>query len=63
MVEIANNAIDSFGELLNGRALYDALAGSLKMDDRESLAAGFTTLREFMEEEADGGSQNTAYST
>lgn len=63
MAEIANNAIDSFGELLNGRALYDALAGSLKMDDREILAAGFTTLREFMEEEADGGSQNTAYST
>lgn len=63
MEEIANNAIDSFGELLNGRALYDALAGSLKMDDREILAAGFTTLREFMEEEATGGSQNTAYST
>ncbi|RKI66762.1 hypothetical protein D7V91_11715 [bacterium 1xD42-67] len=50
MVEIANNAIDSFGELLNGRMLYDALAGSLKMDDAEILAAGFTTLREFMGE-------------
>lgn len=48
MMEIANNAIDSFGELLNGRMLYDALAGSLKMDDAEILAAGFTTLREFM---------------
>lgn len=52
MVEIANSAIDSFGELLNGRALYDALAGSLKMDDSEILAAGFTTLKEFMGEEA-----------
>ena len=52
MVEIANNAIDSFGELLNGRALYDALSGSLKMDDCETLAAGFTTLKEFMGEEA-----------
>lgn len=50
MKEIANNAIDSFGELLNGRALYDALSGSLKMDDDEILAAGFTTLREFMGE-------------
>ena len=48
MMEIANNAIDSLGELLNGRMLYDALAGSLKMDDAEILAAGFTTLREFM---------------
>lgn len=54
MAEIANNAIDSFGELLNGRALYDALAGSLKMDDCEILAAGFTTLREFMGEESYG---------
>lgn len=50
MVQIANNAVDSFGELLNGRALYDALAGSLKMDDEEILAAGFTTLKEFMGE-------------
>ena len=48
MIEIANNAIDSLGELLNGRMLYEALAGSLKMDDAEILAAGFTTLREFM---------------
>lgn len=48
MIEIANNAIDSFGELLNGRSLYDALAGSLKMSDEEILAAGFTTLKEFM---------------
>ena len=50
MVQIANNAIDSLEELLNGRALYDALAGSLKMDDEEILAAGFTTLKEFMGE-------------
>ncbi len=48
MMQIANNAIDSFGELLNGRSLYEALAGSLKMDDTEILAAGFTTLKEFM---------------
>ncbi len=48
MAEIANNAIDSFGELLNGRSLYDALSGSLKMSDDEILAAGFTTLKEFM---------------
>lgn len=53
MVEIANAAIDSFGELLNGRALYECLAGSLKMDDEEILAAGFTTLKEFMESEDD----------
>ena len=50
MAEIANAAIDSFGELLNGRSLYDCLAGSLKMSDEEILAAGFTTLKEFMEE-------------
>lgn len=49
MVEIANAAIDNFGELLNGRDLYDCLAGSLKMNDDEILAAGFTTLKEFME--------------
>lgn len=48
MAEIANNAIDSFSELLNGKSLYDALAGSLKMNDDEILAAGFTTLKEFM---------------
>lgn len=51
MAEIANNAVDSFGELLTGRALYDALSGSLKMSDEEIIAAGFTTLKEFM----DGG--------
>lgn len=48
MAEIANNAVNSFGELLNGRSLYDALSGSLKMSDDEILAAGFTTLKEFM---------------
>lgn len=48
MAEIANAAIDSFGEMLNGRSLYDCLSGSLKMDDDEILAAGFTTLKEFM---------------
>lgn len=53
MAEIANNAVDAFGELLNGRPLYDALSGSLKMTDEEILAAGFTTLKEFME----GGGQ------
>lgn len=53
MVEIANNAVDSFGELLNGRPLYDALSGSLKMTDEEILAAGFTTLKEFMRGEGD----------
>lgn len=58
MVQIANNAIDSFGELLNGRSLYDALAGSLKMDDPEILAAGFTTLKEFMGGASDGKSGN-----
>lgn len=54
MEEIANNAVDSFGELLNGRSLYDALSGSLKMSDAEILAAGFTTLKEFMEGGAGG---------
>lgn len=49
MLEIANNAVDSFGELLAGRALYDALSGSLKMSDAEILAAGFVTLKEFMD--------------
>ncbi len=44
--------IDSFVELLNGRALYNTLAGSLKMDNCEILAAGFTTLREFMGEDS-----------
>ena len=48
MIGIANNAIDSFGELLNGRDLYNALSGSLKMSDSEILAAGFTMLEEFM---------------
>lgn len=48
MAEIANAAIDSFGELLNGRALYEALTGALKMNDEEILAAGFSTLKEFM---------------
>lgn len=51
MAEIANNAIDSFGGMLNGRSLYEALAGSLKMSDEEIIAAGFTTLKEFMEVE------------
>lgn len=56
MVEIANNAMDALGELLNGRDLYDALSGSLKMSDAEILAAGFTTLKRYMEsEEGDGG--------
>lgn len=50
MVEIANNAIDAFGELLNGRDLYDALSGSMKMSDTEILAAGFATLKQYMEE-------------
>ena len=49
MAEIVNNAVGSFGELLNGRSLYDALSGSLKMSDSEILAAGFTTLKEFMQ--------------
>ncbi len=44
--------IDSFGELLNGRVRYNTLAGSLKMDDCEILAAGFTTLRECMGEDS-----------
>lgn len=56
MEQIANNAIDAFGESLNGQALYDALAGTLKMDDEEILAAGLTTLKEFMGEVcAEGG--------
>lgn len=54
MVEIANNAVDSFGELLSGRSLYDALSGSLKMSDAEILAAGFTTLKEFMAKDGGG---------
>lgn len=54
MAEIANNAIDAYGELLNGRALYDALTGSLKMDDEEILAAGFATLKEFMTDQQGG---------
>ena len=37
MAQIANDAIDTFGEQLNGRALYDVLAGFLKMDDEEIL--------------------------
>lgn len=49
MTEIANNAVDAFGELLNGRSLYDALSGSLKMSDDEILAAGFSSLKEFMQ--------------
>ena len=49
MAEIANAAIDSFGEMLNGRNLYDCLVGSLKMTDEEILAAGFTSLKEFVE--------------
>ncbi len=44
-----NNALDSFGELLNGSSLYDALSGSLKMSDAEILAAGFVTLKPYME--------------
>lgn len=57
MAEIANNAVDSFGELLSGRSLYDALSGSLKMSDAEILAAGFTTLKEFMNGGAGGGDE------
>lgn len=49
MEEITNNALDSFGELLNGSSLYDALSGSLKMSDTEILAAGFVTLKPYME--------------
>ena len=51
------NAVDSFGELLSGRSLYDALSGSLKMSDAEILAAGFTTLKEFMDGGAGGGDE------
>lgn len=49
MEDIANHAIDYLGETLNGRALYESLACTLGMDDDEILAAGFTTLKEFME--------------
>lgn len=48
MAEIANNAIDTLGEMLNGQSLYDMLSGSLKMSDKEILAAGLKSLREFM---------------
>lgn len=51
MAEIANAAIDSFGEMLNGQSLYECLTGSLKMSDDEILAAGLTTLKEFMKED------------
>ena len=54
MSEIANNAVDSFGELLSGRSLYDALSGSLKMSDAEILAAGFSSLKEFMQVNEEG---------
>ena len=49
MAEIAQNALDSFGELLTGKDLYNALSGSLKMNDEEILAAGFSSLKEFMQ--------------
>lgn len=44
LAEIGQAAIDSFGELLNGRALYDALVGSLRLDDEEILALGFKVM-------------------
>ena len=52
MIAIVNHAIDYIGECYNGRELYEELAGSLGMDDDEIIAAGFTSLKEFM----DGGS-------
>lgn len=55
MAEIANRAIDWIGENLGGQSLYEVLSVSLKMSDGEILAAGFTTLKEFMTEGACDG--------
>lgn len=54
MAEIANNAVDAFGMLFTGHDLYNALSDDLKMTDAEILAAGFTTLKEFMRGERNG---------
>jgi hypothetical protein len=48
LAEIGRNAIDAYGEMMNGRALYDCLAGNLKMNDEEIIGAGFSSLQEFM---------------
>lgn len=49
LVKIVGHAIDCVGETLNGRALYDALAGELGLNDEEIITADFTALKEFME--------------
>lgn len=48
MAIIASNAINAFGQQLHGGSLYAALSDILKMSDKEILAAGFASLREFM---------------
>lgn len=45
---VGQAAIDAYGETLNGRALYDALADSLRLNDEEILALGFDSLRKFI---------------
>lgn len=49
MAEIANNALDFIGEMVDGSELYETLSSSLGMSDKEILSAGFATLEEYME--------------
>lgn len=51
MKEIANNALDYFGEALTGENLYDCLISTLGMTDAEIRAAKFTTLECYMEDQ------------
>lgn len=53
MKEIANKAIDYFGESLTGQHLYECLTGVLGMTNEEILAADFTTLKCYMEDDTD----------
>lgn len=50
MVEIANHALDFVAEMFNGDYLYQTLSEDFGMTDDEILAAGFSTLKEYIKE-------------
>lgn len=58
MREIANKALDYFGELCCGSDLYDTLRGTLGMTDEEILDADFKTLKDHMGEDDDGATSD-----
>ena len=48
MVEIANRALDFVAEMFNGDYLYQTLSEDFGMTNEEILAAGFSSLKEYI---------------